>query len=71
MISYTVFLIGLAVLLFFLRKKIGWGSLLLGMFCMCLLLATPLGGPLTEAAQSVEGAVASVVNSLLSVVGVG
>lgn len=70
MITYTVLMVGLALVLFLARKKVKWGPFVGGIVVAYLMLGTPIGGPLNEAVRSIASAVQVAGNSILANFGV-
>lgn len=70
MITQYVFLLLLAGVLFLARKKIEWPWTVAGMFIAFLLLATPMGAPLSRGSQAMGEGIRQAGNALLAMAGV-
>lgn len=68
MITSGLFLLLVALGLFLSRKKIGWGSFVIGLLVALLLLSTPLGGPMHDAVDAVASALRQAGNGLLDAI---
>jgi H+/gluconate symporter-like permease len=65
---YTVFMLVLLLVLLWQRKKIHWPGLLIGAVLTVLLMGTPLGAPLTDAAHALANGFGQIWNGLLAMV---
>lgn len=65
-ITHGVFLLIVAALLFVYRAKVAWGEVFLGIFLAFLLLSTPAGLPLQEAADGLAASIREAGNIALN-----